>query len=182
MMNLPNLITLLRLALVPVMAWCVLSGSYAAAAIVFLTAAVSDLADGYIARRFGMVSRFGALLDPVADKLNMFVATIVLASRDFVPLWLAGAIIARDVAIVLGVLAYRMRGKSLEMKPSRLSKLNTFVEFAVLTLVFASAARWVDVDAWLPLLFRIVLVTVIASAAHYAWLWSRGRLRMRRSS
>jgi len=182
MINVPNLITLVRLALVPAMAWCVVSGRYAAAATVFLIAALSDLADGYIARKYRMVSRLGALLDPVADKLNMFVATIVLASKDLVPLWLAVAIIARDVAIVLGVLAYRIRGKSLEMKPSRISKINTFLEFAVLALVFASAARWVDVDAWLPLLFRVVLVTVIASAAHYAWLWIRGRLAVRRSS
>mgnify|MGYP003579842637 CR=1 FL=1 len=67
-----------------------------------------------------------------------------------------------------------------EMKPSRLSKLNTFMEFAVLTLVFASAARWIDIDAWLPLLFRTVLVTVLASAAHYTWLWLGGHLRVQR--
>jgi len=114
--------------------------------------------------------------------LAFWVATIVLASRELVPLWLAVAIIARDVAIVVGILLYRMRGRSLEMKPSRISKINTFVEFSVLSLVFGSAARWVDVDRWLPLLFRVVLVTVVASAAHYAWLWIRGRLVMRRSS
>jgi cardiolipin synthase len=181
MLNAANLITLVRLALVPLMGWCVVSGRYAAAAAVFLIAALSDLADGYIARRFGMVSRLGGLLDPVADKLNMFVATLVLASKDLVPVWLAAAIIARDVAIVAGVVAYRMRGKSLAMKPTWLSKFNTFVEFGVLALVFASAAGWVDIDRWLPLSFRIVLVTVIASAAHYAWLWKSGRLAMHRS-
>jgi len=180
MPNVPNLITFLRLGLVPLMAWCALTGAYAAAATMFLVAALSDLADGYIARRYGMVSRLGALLDPIADKLNMFVATVVLASSGHVPIWLAAAIIARDVAIVFGILAYRVRGKKFEMKPSRLSKLNTFMEFAVLTLVLASAARWIDVDAWLPLLFRIVLVTVIASAVHYTWLWLDGRLKMRR--
>ena len=180
MNNLPNLITLLRLCLVPLLAWCVLSGAYAAAAAMFLIAAVSDLVDGYVARRFAMVSRLGALLDPVADKLNLFVATVTLAWQQLVPIWLAAAIVARDVAIVVGVLVYRLRGKKLEMRPSRLSKLNTFVEFAVLALVLGSAARWVDVDRWLPLLFRVVLVTVIASAAHYTWLWRRGRLKMRR--
>jgi len=71
--------------------------------------------------------------------------------------------------------------KSLAMKPTWLSKFNTFVEFGVLALVFASAAGWVDIDRWLPLSFRIVLVTVIASAAHYAWLWKSGRLAMHRS-
>jgi cardiolipin synthase (CMP-forming) len=180
MLNVPNLITLVRLTLVPIVAWCVLAGAYPAAATLFLIAAVSDLADGFIARRYAMVSRLGALLDPVADKLNMFVATVALAWQELLPVWLAVAIVARDVAIVLGVLVYRLRGKSLEMKPSRLSKLNTFLEFTVLALVFASAARWIDVDTWLPLLFRVVLVTVVASAAHYTWLWRSGRLAVRR--
>ena len=180
MLNVPNLITIVRLALVPLMAWCALTGAYPAAAAIFLIAALSDLADGFIARHYKMVSRLGALLDPIADKLNMFVATIVLAWQDLLPIWLAVAIVARDVAIVFGIVVYRLLGKKLEMKPSRLSKLNTFMEFAVLTLVFASAARWIDIDAWLPLLFGVVLVTVIASAADYTWVWLSGRLKMRR--
>src|SRR4051812_15796606 len=91
--NVPNLLTFARLGLVPIVAYCIISRAYAAAATVFLIAALSDLADGYIARRLKLVSRLGALLDPVADKLNMFVATVALARQDLLPIWLALAIV-----------------------------------------------------------------------------------------
>ena len=172
----PNLITFARLVLVPIVAYWIISKSYAAAAIVFLIAALSDFVDGYIARRFDRVSRLGSLLDPVADKLNMFVATVALALQDLLPIWLALAIVARDIAIVAGVLAYRLRGRRLEMKPTRLSKVNTFLEFSMLLLVLSSAARFITPTVSLAPLFLLVLATVLASAAHYAWLWSRGRL------
>ena len=159
------------------MAYCIISRDYAAAGTVFLIAALSDLADGYIARRFKLVSRLGALFDPVADKLNMFVATVALAWQDLLPIWLALVIVARDIAIVGGVLAYRVRGRSLEMKPTLLSKVNTFLEFFVLLLVLLAAAQFIHSTTWLPPLFLVVLATVLASAAQYAWLWMRGRLK-----
>jgi cardiolipin synthase len=176
MNNVPNLLTFARLGLVPVVAYCIISRDYAAAGTVFLIAAVSDLADGYIARRFKLVSRLGALLDPVADKLNMFVATVALAWQDLLPIWLALAIVARDIAIVGGVLAYRVRGRRLEMKPTRLSKVNTFLEFSVLLSVLLTAAQFIQSTAWLPPVFLVILTTVLASTAQYAWLWMRGRL------
>jgi cardiolipin synthase len=182
MHNVPNLITFVRLGLVPILAYCVISRAYAAAATIFLIAALSDLADGYLARRFKLVSRLGALLDPSADKLNMLVTTVLLAWQELLPVWLAIAIVARDIAIVLGVLIYSFGGRSLEMKPTRLSKANTFLEFSVLVLVLASAAHWIQLSTWLPLLFVIVLTTVVASTVQYAWLWTRGDLTLRRRS
>jgi cardiolipin synthase len=171
--NVPNLLTLLRLALVPFMAHFAWSGEYAIALPIFLVAALSDLADGYIARRFKLVSQFGALLDPVADKLNMFVATAVLAWQSRIPLWLAVAIIGRDVVIVGGALAYRVVRGHLDIKPTRLSKLNTAIEFAVLLLVMAAAAGWIDVAAWMLPLFVVTLVTVVASGIQYVSRWGR---------
>lgn len=176
MNNIPNLLTFARLVAVPIVAYCIISKYYAVAAIFFLLAALSDLADGYIARRFKLVSKLGALLDPVADKLNMFVATVALAWQGLLPLWLALAIVARDIAIVGGVLAYRASGRRLEMNPTRLSKLNTFLEFGVLLVVLLTAARFVEAPAWLAPLFLIVVASVVASAAQYTWLWLRGRL------
>jgi cardiolipin synthase (CMP-forming) len=170
---LPNLITVLRLALVPVMAVCVGAGAYGVAAIVFLVAGLSDFADGYIARRFAMVSRVGAFLDPIADKLNMFVATVMLAWQGLVPLWLAAAIIGRDVVIVGGAMALRFARGELAIKPTRLSKINTVLEFGVLVLVMAVAAGWIDGDGWLAAMFVVVLATVVASGAQYVWIYSR---------
>ena len=178
--NLPNLLTLLRLALIPFMAYFTWSGEYAIALPIFLVAALSDLADGYIARRFKWVSKFGATLDPVADKVNMFVATVVLAWQSRIPLWLAVAIIGRDVVIVGGALAYRVVRGHLDIKPTRLSKLNTAIEFAVLLLVMAAAARWIEATAWMSPLFVITVVTVMASGIQYVFLWGRMAFAERR--
>jgi len=168
--NLPNLISVARLALTPAFAYYLVTRGYAVALPIFIVAALSDFADGYIARRFGLTSRLGAALDPVADKLNMLVATLVLASQALLPLWLATAIVARDVLIVLGALLYRRVVGRLDISPSRLSKLNTLLEFALLSLVMASAAHWLDGDA-LAIGFVIVGATVVASGVQYAWRW-----------
>lgn len=173
MRNLPNLLTLLRLVLVPVMGYFAWSGRYAIALPIFLVAALTDLADGYIARRFNLVSKLGALLDPVADKLNMFVATVLLAWQSRIPIWLAVAIIGRDVVIVAGAIAYRIARGRLDIKPTRLSKVNTAIEFAVLLLVMAAAAGWIDATAWMLPSFVIVFVTATASGIQYVWRWGR---------
>src|SRR5687768_2828247 len=125
MVNVPNLITLVRLALVPVIAYLLWQGAYGIALIVFLGAAVSDFLDGVIARTFDQRSALGAALDPVADKLAMFVATVVLALQGLLPLWLAVAIVVRDIVIVAGVIAYRATVGPVEFAPTMLSKVNT---------------------------------------------------------
>jgi cardiolipin synthase len=182
MRNLPNLITLLRLGLVPVMAYCLARGWYAAGLLTFLAAALSDLVDGYLARRLRIESRLGATLDPIADKLNMLVATLLLAWQQLVPPWLAIAIIARDVVIVAGALMYRAALGHIEIAPTRLSKINTFLEFSVLLLVMATAAGWIGRAVWMPALFIVVLLTVAASGAQYVWLWARKAFSERRVS
>ena len=176
-MTIPNFITLVRLALVPVMGYFLVMGEYGIALLVFLAAAASDFLDGFIARTFQSVSRLGATLDPIADKLSMFVATVLLALAKLIPLWLAVAIVARDVVIVAGALAYRAVLGHVEMEPTFLSKLNTTLEFGVLLLVMATAAGWVDIGAWLAVVFTITFATVLASGAQYVWVWGRKALR-----
>ncbi len=173
MHTIPNLITFLRLALVPALAYALLLHAYDVALPLFLAAALSDTADGYIARRFHVTSRLGATLDPIADKLNMLVATLALAWQELVPLWLAGAIVTRDVVIVAGALAYRAALGHLEIAPTWLSKFNTVIEFALLLVVMAGAADWIDVRAWIVGAFALTGATVIASGVQYVWLWGR---------
>ena len=170
-LSIPNLITLVRLALVPLMGYFLLGGEHGLALIVFLAAAVTDLLDGFIARHFELASALGATLDPIADKLNMFVATVLLAWEGLLPMWLAIAIVLRDVVIVAGALAYRFTLGHVEIAPTMLSKVNTFIEFAVLLVVMASAARWIEIDRWLPAAFLLVFATVIASGVQYVWVW-----------
>ena len=182
MFTVPNVITLLRLALVPVVGYLLVAKTYGWALTLFLVVAVTDLLDGYIARRFKLVSKLGATLDPVADKLNVFVATVLLAWEALIPVWLAIAIVLRDVVIVGGALAYSVAVGPVKMAPTRLSKINTFIEFTLLLLVMAAAAGWIEGGTWLAALFPVVLATVVASGAQYVWLWgrkaaARGRVR-----
>ena len=171
MLNIPNAITLVRLALVPVTAYLLWHGIYGLALIVFLSAAVSDFLDGALARTLNQFSALGATLDPLADKLNVLVVTLMLAWHAQVPLWLAVAIVLRDVIIVVGALAYRLALGHVDIAPTLLSKVNTFLEFGVLLLVLATAAAWIDASGWLPPLFLLVFATVLGSGAQYIWIW-----------
>jgi cardiolipin synthase len=173
MIELPNLITLLRLLLVPMMAYFLVNERYEVALPIFLVAALSDFADGYIARRFKIESKFGATLDPIADKLNMTVATVLLAWQALMPIWLAIAIVGRDVLIVAGALAFRLAFGHLEVAPTLLSKVNTALEFALLLLLMAVGAGYIDGGDWMPVAFVTVLTTVVASVGHYGWLLAR---------
>jgi CDP-diacylglycerol--glycerol-3-phosphate 3-phosphatidyltransferase len=99
MRHLPNLITALRFILIPVLVLLLLEQRYATAFAVFIVSAVSDLADGLIARRWNARTRLGAIADPLADKLTMLAVTLVLASQALIPVWLAAAIVVRDLVI-----------------------------------------------------------------------------------
>lgn len=173
MLNVPNAITLARIALVPVMAYFLFNEAYEIALPLFAVVALTDFADGYIARRLKLASAFGARLDPIADKLSMFVATVLLAWHALLPLWLAVAIVARDIVIVLGVIAYRAAVGQVTMAPTRLSKLNTVLEFMLLLLVMAIGAAWLAGGAWMSAAFVIVFTTVVGSGVQYVWLWGR---------
>jgi cardiolipin synthase len=181
MLNVPNVITLVRLVLVPVMGYYLANKAYEIALPIFLVAALSDFADGYIARRFKVVSTLGAMLDPVADKLNMLVATVLLALQMLLPLWLAIAIVARDIVIIVGALAYRLARGRLKIAPTRLSKVNTVIEFTVLLLAMAAAAGWIKAGVWMQTAFLVVFMTVVASGVQYVWVWGRKALKERRT-
>lgn len=173
MLNVPNILTLVRLALIPTVAYFLATKAYGLALPVFLVAALTDFMDGYIARRFKLVSTLGATLDPIADKLNVLVVIVLLAWQELIPLWLAIAVVTRDIVIAGGALAYRAAFGHLQIAPTRLSKLNTLVEFSMLLLVMAAAARWVDSGRWMATLFLICFATVVASGAQYVWVWGR---------
>ncbi|MBL8542039.1 MAG: CDP-alcohol phosphatidyltransferase family protein [Betaproteobacteria bacterium] len=167
----PNLITFGRLLLVPVMVWLLLEARYAAALAVFVGAAASDVLDGYLARRFHQQSYVGAVLDPAADKLMVVSTAGTLTWLGLLPIWVAIAVVVRDVVIVLGFLAYRWLRGHVEMHPSWLGKANTGLVFGVFTLVLAEAAGLVDLGQWLLVAFLVLVGTIVASGLHYVWVW-----------
>lgn len=178
--HVPNAITVVRALLIPVIGALLLGGRYVEAFWMLLASALSDLVDGHVARRYNAHSRFGAIADPVADKLTMLTVTFILAWQGLVPVWLAAAIVLRDVVIVGGALAYHRVVGHVEMAPTWLSKFNTVVEFTVLAAVIADAAALIDDREWLPLLFAAVFVTVVTSGLQYVWIWGRRAWRSAR--
>ncbi len=173
MLNLPNALTLLRFALVPVIAMQMLDGDFGTACALFLVSAVSDLADGQIARRCNLRTRFGAVADPLADKLTMLTVALLLAWLQALPWWFAAAVVLRDVLIVGGALAYHALVGPVEMAPSPISKLNTALEFTLLAAVLALQAGWLPDGVWQPALLAATLATIVASGTDYVVVWSR---------
>lgn len=139
-MNIPNIITVGRTLLVPVVFWLVISGHDAVAFALFVTAGVSDALDGYLARRLDMQTQLGAYLDPLADKLLIVSIFIALGMRGDVPSWLVITIVARDILIVLGILLASMLGRPVEIAPLMVSKLTTVAQISLAALVLANSA------------------------------------------
>jgi cardiolipin synthase len=172
-MNVPNAITLLRITLVPVLAYLLLYGNYGAAIWLLLGAGLSDALDGFIARRFNLCTSLGAVLDPLADKILIITTVLALAWVRLLPSWLAIAIVARDLIIIGGAIAYYKRAGQLQMNPSIPSKMNTFVQICMVLLILGTAAGMVNAAGWFPVLFGCTLFTTVFSGIHYILVWGK---------
>ncbi len=177
--NLPNIITLLRLAAVPIVAWLIVHRQWEAACWLFLAAAVSDGIDGFLARWLDQMTQLGAALDSVADKALGVVTLVMLTQAGAIPLWVTLAILLRDTIIVLGALSYRGLAGHLEIHPTWLGKTHMAAEFVLLTVVLAGLGEIVTVADWLPALFAGVFVIAVASGIQYVWIWSAKARRER---
>lgn len=137
--TIPNVLSMLRLALVPVFLVLLVLGEYVGALVVLVVASLSDLADGYLARRLNQVTRLGQLLDPAADRLYIFAALLGLAAGGLVPWWIVVVIVARDVfLLILGVvLASHGYGP---LPVHQLGKVATFALFFGLPVIMLGLA------------------------------------------
>lgn len=176
---LPNALTVLRLLLAPVIAWLLLQRHDALALSLFLFAAVSDLVDGMLARRWQQRSRFGAVVDPLADKVTGVLVVAVLTLQASLPLGFAVAVAVRDLVIVGGALAYRVAFGRVEMAPSAISKLNTALLFVLLLGILCTRAGLAPAGAWLQILQWATLATLVASGLHYVVVWGLRAARAR---
>lgn len=171
-LTLPNLLTMSRIALTVPFLIYINRGRFGAALLVFFIASVTDFVDGYVARKFNQQSTFGRLIDPLADKLLTTASFIVMAvpSGNFpnIPLWLAVAVVGRDVVILLGSLAVYLLTRYKQFKPTVLGKVNTFLELGLIVVFLA----FNHFDFWqvlLPLCYAIVITSVVASGAEYLY-------------
>ena len=172
-LNLPNLITLARLAAVPVAIWLIVGGRYAAAFWVFVAAGLSDAIDGYIAKRFDRQTPLGAVLDPAADKALLAGLFVTLFLTGHLPGWLVALVILRDLLIVLGYAALRASVGPRHLGPLFISKINTLVQIALVGCVLARLGAGIEAGWETSLLIAAAAVTTVVSGVSYLVRWGR---------
>ncbi len=169
--QIPNLLTLARIAVCPVLVLLLHEQNYELALVLFLAAGITDGLDGYIAKRFDCASSFGAVLDPVADKLLIASAYIMLAILGDIPFWLLVVVMFRDLVIVVGYFIFVMMGADIPMRPTYSSKVNTFVQISLMVVVLMEKAAILEIPMIVEVLIFGVLITTVVSGIQYVWLW-----------
>ncbi len=170
-MNLPNLITLGRILLVPVVVWAIGSGQMQIAFLVFLIAGLSDAVDGFLAKRLGMTSDLGAHLDPLADKALIVSIYVALGITAAIPRWLVILVVSRDILIVGGVMLAWFLGKPMRVRPLLVSKLNTVAQIILACLVLGSLAFGVRFEPAEYAVMAAVAALTLASIGFYVREW-----------
>ena len=171
--DIPNMITFMRLLLVPPVVWLILEHRFDWALWLFLFAGISDGVDGFLAKQFGWTSRLGGLLDPVADKLLLVCCYIALAWVDLIAAWIVVLVVARDIIIFTGAVSFQLLFGRLEASPTLASKFNTLTQILlVLLLLWSSGVQLVT--PWLVVgMTWLVVFTTIISGIDYVYTWSR---------
>jgi len=167
MRHLPNIICLLRIALIWPILLSLQSGAYERTLWLFALAAASDGLDGYLAKRFGWTSQLGALLDPAADKLLLVSVFLQATWLGMIPVWLATVAVSRDVMIALGAIAYRIGWGPFRQRPILASKVNTVVQIGYVLAVVVHAAYGMPPRGVIDALGILTVVTVLISGYGY---------------
>lgn len=170
-MNLPNIITIGRILLVPFTVWLIISGEFALAFAAFVVAGVSDGVDGYIARKFNQRSELGAYLDPIADKALLVCIYISLGFLKFLPAWLVILVVTRDVLIVGAVILAWVVNKPMPVAPSMMSKVNTAGQIVLAGVVLGLLGLRASLDPLVYTGFALVAVLTFGSGALYMRDW-----------
>ncbi|KAI0976052.1 hypothetical protein F4678DRAFT_212193 [Xylaria arbuscula] len=180
----PNLLTFSRLVAAPFIGYAILHDAHTLALGLFAYAGVSDLLDGWIARRWKLQTVVGSVVDPMADKLLMTVLTVCLAVQGALPVWLATIILGRDVGLGISAIYYRWISlpppktftrywdfslPSAEVRPTTISKYNTFLQLGLMGATMVAPVVAVDVSSAMAALQYIVATTTIWSGLSYVF-------------
>jgi cardiolipin synthase (CMP-forming) len=172
-LSIPNLITIARILLVPIVVWAIASGEILVAFVLFLLAGASDAVDGFIAKRFNMASEIGAYLDPLADKALIVSIYVTLGITEAIPRWLVILVVSRDIMIIGGVMLSWLVGNPVEMRPLLVSKLNTVAQILYAGLILGSLGLHFDARPLDTLLMGLVAALTLLSVAFYVREWIR---------
>ena len=179
----PNMLTVFRMVLIPVFVTMLFYQRFILALAVFVCAGLTDGLDGFLARRFDQRSQLGTVLDPIADKLMMVTAFIVLSMRGIfpqpvpshlpVPFWVTIAVISRDVFIIVGAAAINIMTGFRGFRPSWLGKVNTTVQIVAIAAIMFAASFPYYTGYYLPTVYATVFTFAILSGLHYIFFASK---------
>jgi cardiolipin synthase (CMP-forming) len=179
----PNLLTVFRMVLIPVFVSLLFYQRFILALTVFVLAGITDGLDGLLARRFNQKSQLGTILDPIADKLMLVTAFVVLSLRAVfpqplpphlpVPFWVTVAVISRDVFILVGAAAINIVTGFRGFRPSMLGKINTTVQIIAIAAIMFAASVPYGTGYYLPTIYTTVFAFAVLSGAHYVFFVSK---------
>lgn len=172
--SIPNIITLGRVILVPIVFWLLITNQLEAAFLAFLVAGVSDGVDGYLAKRFKWETELGAYLDPIADKLLIVCIFIALGVTQKLPIWLVIGVVSRDVLIVIAVVLSWLMEHPTPMRPLIVSKANTVAQIILAATVLAHEAFELrNLEGPVQVLVWVTAALTLASLFAYLRVWLR---------
>ena len=179
----PNMLTVFRMVLIPVFVTLLFYQRFFWALAVFVIAGLTDGLDGLLARRFKQQSQLGTVLDPIADKLMLVTAFVVLSMKSVfpqplprhlpIPIWVTIAAISRDVFIIVGAAAINIMTGFRGFRPSWLGKLNTTVQIAAIALIMFAASVPYYTGYYLPTVYAAVFALAVLSGIHYMFFASK---------
>jgi len=173
LLNIPNGITVFRIFLVPVVIWLIISDQMQWAFFALFLAGITDALDGYLAKKFGLLTELGAYLDPLADKALLVSIYIVLGLSGHLPVWLVIAVVSRDLLIIGAIMLSWMLERPVKLRPLFVSKVNTAFQIILAGLVVADLAFELGLAPLNQILIWITGVLTVVSAAAYLVTWSR---------
>ena len=174
--DIPNIISVGRILLTIPVVMLMREENFAMALILFAVAGASDGIDGYLAKRNGWESRLGSILDPIADKLLLVSSFLVLALLGYLPVWLVLVVFGRDIIILGGATAYHRFIGNYDLKPTIVSKINTFTQIILVITIMFSLSIYSLPEWMLVRLIDVVFATTVISGLDYIWTWGRSAM------
>ena len=165
-LNIPNSLTILRILLIPLIVGLLIYEHVVYALVTLMIAALTDALDGTIARMANQKTRFGAYLDPLADKLLLMTTFVTFSLLDMVPVWSVILVVSRDAILLTGTLLAHLTSTTIDASPTILGKATTLFQASYMILVLALIARGLDPVLLFPLLLMMSLLTIL-SGLHY---------------
>ena len=169
--DIPNLLSILRIALIFPIVWLLISQHYGSALFVFAIAGFTDGLDGFLAKQYNWQSRLGSILDPIADKLLLIASFATLTWLGLLPLWLLLLVLTRDIFIVAGGLVYHHLIASFDLTPVWSSKINTVAQIVLVLVVILQQYELIELQSVINAGIWLVAASVVISGTEYILIW-----------